>query len=357
MEAKRSKTKLVVSLLALGSTLAFLAFCMAGDSDLSIPTVLESEISVQAQLISSVPLTISQPGSYYLDQNMTHTNRYTNAIEVNADNVTIDLMGYSLIGPSSTSGTSNGIHMNGRKNVEIRNGTVTRFGNKGIYEENIGAVGHRVISVRVVSNGSSGINLIGAGHTIKNCTVSLNGLADSDVCAGIDCGYASSVTGNTVFKNGEGNTQGVDGITIGRGSTIADNIVAFSQRSGIWSRHGCTITGNTCYDNGTTGIYVSGNGSLVKGNTLRFNGNTNITVDGTHNAIEENLVTNSVAGIWFKVSGNFYTNNRALDNNINYDSAPGGSGDGGGNVAYSILGANSYPELQDNLEKEMQIRF
>jgi len=353
MEAKRSTTKLVVSLLALGSTLTFLAFSMAGDSELS-PLALP---------ILSVPLTISQSGSYYLDENMTHTNRDTNAIEVNADNVTIDLRGHSLIGPSSTSGTSNGIHMNGRRNVEIRNGTVTRFGRNGIYEENGDfAVGHRVISVRVVSNGGSGIALNGDNHTVKDCTVSLNGIAQGIWWAGISCGRACSVTGNTVSYNGGAivHALGVDGISTDAGCTIADNTVGFNEGSGIWPFHGCMVTGNISYSNGGPGgIYVAGEGSLVKGNVLRFNGDSNITVDGTDNAIEENLVTASDCGIWFVETGNFYTNNRAFGNTINYKTAPasGNPGNGGGNVAYRTSDANGNAELHKNVERNMKMRL
>jgi hypothetical protein len=148
MKAKRSKTKLVVILLTLGSTLTFLAFCMAGDPDLGVPTAPGPGISVQAQLISSLPLTIDESGSYYLDQNMRHSSRYTDAIEVNADDVTIDLRGHSLIGRSSSSGTSNGIYMNGRKNVEIRNGTITNFGNNGILEEDTDETASRPVKRR-----------------------------------------------------------------------------------------------------------------------------------------------------------------------------------------------------------------
>lgn len=361
MEAKRSKTKLVVSLLALGSTLTFLAFCMAGDSD---PGTLPARgILADAQPITSLPYPINESGSYILDETLTHTNRYTNAIEVNADNVTIDLAGYSIIGPSSTSGTSNGIHMNGRKNVEIRNGTITRFGKNGIYEENGDvAVGHRVISVRIISNGGSGINLNGANHTVKDCTVSLNGLAEGDWWAGISCGYACSVTGNTVFENGAGNVVhmfGVDGIATGSGCTITDNTVALNETVGIFPYHGCTITGNTSHGNGLAGIYVNGNGCLVKGNTLQLNADCNITVASTHNTIEENLVTASNYGIWFVEPGNFYTNNRAFGNTTNYKDAPapGSSGNGGGNVAYATSGVNNNAELQKNVERNMQIRL
>ncbi|MFC1605048.1 right-handed parallel beta-helix repeat-containing protein [Planctomycetota bacterium] len=344
MEAKRSKTKLVVSLLALGSTLTFLAFCMAGDSDMGMPTVLESGISLQAQLISSVPLTISQSGSYYLDQNMTHTNRYTNAIQVNADNVTIDLAGYSLIGPSSSSGTSSGIRMNGRKNVEIRNGTVTNFGNNGIWDEDTGdtSSGHRVIDVRVLSNGGNGIVLEGNHNLVKDCTVLYNCSAIIEGWGGIRCGHTSTIIGNVVSY-----TNFLAGISADIGCTISGNNVS-DNGWGINAWRGCHIIGNTCtWD--MIGIFIEGNGNLVKGNTIFNSEDNGIEVGGSYNAIEENLVTDCSVGIFFSSAQNFYANNRVMNNSTNYGgSVPSGSKNGGGNIAFGILAPNSI-----NAELEM----
>jgi hypothetical protein len=56
--------------------------------------------------ISSLPYTISAAGSYYLTGNLTAD---ANGILVDANNVTIDLAGFSLIGPGS--GTSYGVYM------------------------------------------------------------------------------------------------------------------------------------------------------------------------------------------------------------------------------------------------------
>ena len=79
--------------------------------------------------ISSVPYTINQPGSYYLSRNLTMTAD-SNGITVKADNVTIDLMGFTLKGRGT--GEKDGITMNGRSNVEVRNGTVENWGGAGV---------------------------------------------------------------------------------------------------------------------------------------------------------------------------------------------------------------------------------
>ena len=79
--------------------------------------------------ISSVPYTIDTPGSYYLTGNLV-ADVNVNGITIDADSVTLDLMGFSLIGPESASGY--GIYINDRDNIEIRNGTIAGFGGDGV---------------------------------------------------------------------------------------------------------------------------------------------------------------------------------------------------------------------------------
>src|SRR4030088_445528 len=50
------------------------------------------------------PVTISLPGSYRLSGNLTVPDANTTAIDVTTDNVTIDLNGFSIIGPTVCSG-------------------------------------------------------------------------------------------------------------------------------------------------------------------------------------------------------------------------------------------------------------
>src|SRR5882757_4036016 len=56
------------------------------------------------------PITLSQAGSYRLTGNLTVPNASTAAISIGADNITIDLNGFSIIGPTvcSTINTGNG---------------------------------------------------------------------------------------------------------------------------------------------------------------------------------------------------------------------------------------------------------
>jgi parallel beta-helix repeat protein len=202
--------------------------------------------------ISKLPYTITASGSFYMTANLTSTGA---GITVNADDVTIDLNGYTLTGPGS--GANDGISMNGRKNVEVRNGTVRGFAKYGIYEAtDIG--GHRLLDLRVFGNGASGIYLYGRGHLVERCTAEGNG-AD-----GIFVSYDSAVTGCTARGNG-GN-----GIYAGEGSTVSGNTAAENGGSGILADPGITIKNNTCRFNQRYGIELSAS-NLLDGNTAYQN--------------------------------------------------------------------------------------
>src|ERR1700733_13714764 len=60
------------------------------------PTMKSLDQVQPRTLISSLPFTISAPGSYYLTANLTVTGT-GNGIVVTADNVTIDLNGFAMI--------------------------------------------------------------------------------------------------------------------------------------------------------------------------------------------------------------------------------------------------------------------
>ena len=84
--------------------------------------------------ITSLPYTISNPGFYYLSGNLTYSGT-EQAIIILSDNVTLDLMGFSLTGAGkyiSGFGIAPFYLETFYNNVEIRNGTVSGFG-FGVY--------------------------------------------------------------------------------------------------------------------------------------------------------------------------------------------------------------------------------
>jgi hypothetical protein len=163
--------------------------------------------------ITSVPYSIKASGFYFLTGNLTlDSNQGGSAIYVDANDVTIDLMGFSLSYAGSL--WSVGVYMGDRTNVELRNGTVRGFTQAGIMGNEPGS-NHRVVNVRALDNiGGHGILLRGSSNLVKNCTAS-NNVAGFIIVSGniSDCVAASntwggiwhkgpgSVLNNTAFNN------------------------------------------------------------------------------------------------------------------------------------------------------------
>src|SRR5436190_1260250 len=73
--------------------------------------------------ISSLPFTISAPGSYYFTGNLHFTATTGDAITVSVGNITIDLMGFTL--SSSAAVTGEAIHINTNlRNIAVKDGTI-----------------------------------------------------------------------------------------------------------------------------------------------------------------------------------------------------------------------------------------
>jgi parallel beta-helix repeat protein len=219
-------------------------------------TLMVSAATLEAAtVITSLPYTITAQGSYIINQNLKAS---WHGIKVQANNVTIDLNGYSISGNNTSGGY--GIYMNGRSNVEIRNGTIRNFGSHGIYEESSSGNSHRVVNVRVMNNKGNGILLLGSNHMVKDCTTSNNG--GSGIYTHVGC----MISGNTVYDNG------YEGISANSGSTIIGNTAYSNGGHGIYCNGGgvCTVKNNTVSYNQWNGISLNGN-SLVDGNTAYEN--------------------------------------------------------------------------------------
>ncbi len=194
--------------------------------------------------ITSLPYTINSPGFYYITSNLSCEAKL-NGITVNSDNVTIDLMGFRL-----TTGSSNkGVYMSGRKNVEIRNGTLQGW-IYAIHEDNESARNHRVINVRALGNGN-GIILEGVSHLVKGCLVSDCNLASS---SGILTGASSTISGNQLYNCTGWGIKGTNCLI--SDNTLHDCAIGISGSG--------TIRGNVIYNstNSTTGI-SSGGGNVI----------------------------------------------------------------------------------------------
>src|SRR6266446_686006 len=71
---------------------------------------------------------ISQPGSYCLGSNTVGVAG-KNGIRIDADNVTLDLAGFGVLG---VSGSLSGILINTHFHIAIRNGSISGWGSNGL---------------------------------------------------------------------------------------------------------------------------------------------------------------------------------------------------------------------------------
>jgi hypothetical protein len=194
--------------------------------------------------------TITQAGSYKLSGNLLVRDENTTAIVVTADNVTINLNGFSILGPTvcvgnpvacSPVGTGNGVDGGTHNSITVVNGNVRGMGHSGIF---------------LGGNSSYGIFLGGYGGYVERVH------ADSNGYNGITVGIFSTVSGNTTNYNGAGPCCGSAGITVGGGSTVSSNTSNFNAYNGIVVFSSSTVIGNTATSNGGANLVAYG-GTVV----------------------------------------------------------------------------------------------
>lgn len=173
---------------------------------------------------------ISQPGSYYLTANQ------TSSIQIAADDVTLDLMGFR---------TEDGIIISGnRRNLRVCNGTITST-ETGIDAQNL--EGGHFEDLRIVDNPETGI-AGGSDCMIEHCTFARNG------------SFAILSGSNTTIKSCRITDTVYDALALsGSGSVVSDNVIM---------------------NNGAKGIDLLGAGNQVSRNIVKGNGDNYALAQG-----------------------------------------------------------------------------
>ncbi len=195
--------------------------------------------------ITSLPYIINSPGFYYLSGNLTYSGSST-AITISANDVTLDLMGFSLT--KSGAATTYGIYSGGT-NVEIRNGTV-----RGFYDGIILNGGQsRIINIRAVGNASHGFVVEGSGNQVRGCTT-------CNTTRGIYMA-GGTITSCTASDNS------VYGIYFRGPGCVLDNVVNNNTEYNFWfdsGAHKVLVDRNAAdglatnyYKSGTTGVTIT----------------------------------------------------------------------------------------------------
>ena len=248
--------------------------------------------SVKAETINCTPITslptvISTQGLYCLTGNLATSQTSGIAIEITANNVTLDLNGWKLGGQGAGTGTTAyGIYSDA-VNVTVKNGIVRGFRN--------------------------GIWLNGRGATVQSIT------ADQNTVGGIVVsGVGSVVQGNQVVDTG-GSTTATNVPAVGieadsGGSTVSNNVVA-----------GLTATGN----GNEYGIYNSGANSTVRDNVVSdtakpTGGGASYGIFQSQSIAVNNTVSNFAIGI--NNNGGIYAHNTAYNCTTAYSGGTAGTG-------------------------------
>lgn len=176
------------------------------------------------------PINITAAGSYYLTGNLRVTTSNTNAIFINSSNVTIDLSGYTIIGPGNVGSTGNGITVTGTgaiTDIVIKNGSVSNFRGEGISipvgtaANNNGTVTAVMLSnLQVVScNLGQGVDGNLAGIRTGSVGIMENCISRNNTNNGF-------IVGNgMIVRNCVADNNGRNGMIIGRDNYIHDNIL------------------------------------------------------------------------------------------------------------------------------------
>ena len=205
------------------------------------------------------PVTISKPGVYVLTSNLEVPDVDTTAVAIIVSNVTIDLGGFTIIGPDNGNGSGQGISSPTSNTIisatVVRNGTIFGMGSDGIFAS---GRGNRIDRVTVVNNGGHGIDAGPAAHVTRS-------RAAGNTFVGIQASDASIVEQNVSASN-------TWGIAVGAGSTVIGNIALDNTSFGFivdesgWGHNVASNNngGNANPQYGGTGIALSG-GNLCGG--------------------------------------------------------------------------------------------
>ncbi|HEY1327050.1 MAG TPA: hypothetical protein VGI14_08930 [Casimicrobiaceae bacterium] len=176
------------------------------------------------------PVTITRAGSYRLASNLVVPDANTSAIVVaaNAPGVTIDLNGFSILGPTNCVGFPL---------------TCTPLGvGIGVHSQTPGTT---VRGGTIAGMGSSGIFVTGAAATVEDMNILTNG------------GDGMIVQLGTVLRN-KVSRNGLNGIN-GGNAVISYNFVTGNRFAGI-SVNDSIVTNNTLVVNGSVGLAASNTG-------------------------------------------------------------------------------------------------
>ena len=196
---------------------------------------------------------ITAQGSYYLTGNIFGESGKT-GIRVVADNVTIDLNGFSMIGAGNSTGIDTPPGITGPENTTVRNGTLTNWQLAVDLRDKA-----RVERVSVTRNTFDALR-VGRTALIVDCVVVNNAQR------GIEAGD------NSVIRSTSAHNNGGDGMVVGRGGLVTNCAANENADIGIATQSNSTVQGCVADDNGSTGIATQERSTVIDSTATRNGG-------------------------------------------------------------------------------------
>lgn len=267
---------------------------------------------------------IQQPGTYYLTEDVIVTTDVLDGIEIDAADVTIDLMGFRLVNTSATPGDGVDLGLTG-SSFTLRNGTIRSWERGVRTASNVNR--SRFERVRFESNLLAGLD------------------AEDDV----------------IVEHCEAWNNTGPGFDVGENATFRWCVAAGNTGTGFFSESYATVIECEAHDNGGDGFSLL-TGSLVSNCRAALNSGDGIQVTsdskiadclsednegiGVRAAfdcrIEQCMVTSNTSG------GILGTTDTTVDSNTVTDNSVYGISCGGGLIIRNALSGNTSPQILTN---------
>lgn len=247
------------------------------------------------------PVEITSAGSYVLTGNLAPPAD-SDGIRISADDVSIDLSGFSLRGSVECSGTpvtgcndaefSVGINGATASGVSVTDGVVSGHPGFGL------ALDTRafVAGVRASENAATGVD-VGSDSLVRNVIARRNGESGIDAGTGSrifdSIGYGNNATGiysgaNGTISGGVANENGGNGVGAGSNSQIIDITANLNSGNGVQVQSGGVLRGVTASENEQRGALLFNSRSHVSSSS--FIGNSGLGIEcefGDNSAIHD----------------------------------------------------------------------
>lgn len=242
-------------------------------------------------VISTLPYVVTAGGSYVLKHSFKLNMSSGNAIEIKADNVTIDLLGYTVDNQGAGTGTTaNGVYSTGFTNIKIKNGRISGF-NTGIHlSPGSGPLtdnycGYIVEGIAASANTDFGVQVNGLGNIVRNNQVigSRTGIMVGRVGQSTvinndihetETGIMISANSGSVIDNNRIGRRILAGSSISIGISVSDSASVVIRRNAVYN-----MATGIKYDGYSWGMYID---NVVVCSTNPFVG-VNAVAAGTTN--------------------------------------------------------------------------